>query len=64
VDKYDGLKKLKEMEVVVLRHFVAIFQEELNNTTKYSARIANVSAESRTKPLSMPLNQNTWFVAL
>ena len=50
------LKKLKETEVVVLRHFVAIFKEKLNKTTKYSTRIANVSAASRTEPLSIPLN--------
>jgi hypothetical protein len=49
-------KKKKETEAVVLRHFVAMFQEKLNRTTKYSTRTAKVSAESRTKPLSIPLN--------
>ena len=57
-------KKLKETEVGVLRLFLAVLQDKLNKTTKYSTSIANVSAESLTEPLSMPLNQNTWFVAL
>jgi hypothetical protein len=65
VDKYAGMrKKLKEREVVVLRHFVAIFQEKLNKFTKYSTRVANVSTESRTELLPLPLNQNAWFIAL
>jgi len=64
VDKYDGIKKIKETEVIVLRHFVAIFQDKLNKTTKYSTRIATVSAESRTETLYIPLNQNAWFIVL
>ena len=56
--------ELKETELVVLRHLVAIFQEKLNKTTKYSTRIAKVSAESRTEPPSVPLNQSAWFVVL
>jgi hypothetical protein len=65
VDKYARTrKKLKEREVVVLLHFVIIFQEKLDRFTKYSTRIANVSAENGTKLLLIPLNQNAWITAL
>jgi hypothetical protein len=57
-------KKLKERKVVVLLHFVIIFQEKLDKFTKYSTRIANVSAENGTEILPVPLNQNAWITAL